>query len=479
MKGENRTLLFLVCAGMELCYLYACTNFGTMLFLHQTFPFPEAIGSFLIAALLTLFAQGRGWRVIYVLGFQLLGFIPALLRMVDVFKSWSSSFLSQTWLTDFFTDPSSPVQYSIFVLVIIWILVFWAGGVGLANRSKDYATICSRFDRGLVAFFVLFLTKFYLQAAQGLVVDESTSGVMLFPFLIFSLLAIGLVRTQSAAQRDFLPGFQKIGVLLGFIVVILLVGTGLIFFFLPYLTLAAERGNDILASVSAPVVTLFFAILTWLFGTDFGANNAPVETTPTPGTSAPLSVPAWLEFIGKILAWGVGILVGLVLLAVIAGLLYGIFQWLFSKTPTDQARPSPRLLLSSIIAPWRAFILLIWRSLIRAIVGYTAAVQLYAALQTWGRISGVSHSVDETPAEYGQRLKQRFPTLEQEMESIIDAYHREVYGEIVLSKQQLAIARSAWGRLSSPAYWHLRLRSWFLRPSQISETNQQAYQNRI
>lgn len=466
MKGENRVLLFWVSMGMELCYLYAGVNFGTTLFLHQTFPFPEAIGSFLIAALLTAFAQGRGWRVVFVLGFQSIGFIPALMRMIDVFQSWSDSFLAQTWLTDFFADSSSPAQYSIFVLVIVWALVFWAGGTGLASRSKDYSTICARFDRGLVAFFVLFLTKFYLQAAQGIVVADSVSGFMLFPFFIFSLLAIGLVRNQGTTSRDFIPGFQKLGVLFGFIVVILLAGIGVIFFFLPYLTLAAEKGNNVLGLVSAPIVTTFFAILTWLFGSDFGVNNAPVEAMPPTGLTTQSSLPTWLEFLGRILAWGVGILVGLVLLAIIAGLLYAIFQWLFSKTPVDQEREDPRFVLSSIIARWRALILFLWRSLVRAVVGYTAAIQLYTALQTWGRISGVFHSLDETPAEYGQRLKHRFPILSKEMESIIEAYHREVYGEIVLSKQQLAIARSAWSRLSSPSNWHLRISAWFRRSSE-------------
>src|SRR5512143_3286199 len=120
MKEENGTLLFLVSAGMELCYLYACTNFVTTAVLHRTWPFPEAVASFLAAALLTLFSSGRGWRVITVLGVQALGFIPALFRMVSIYNSWSDSFVAQTWLTDFFDRPSSSIEYSVFVLILAW-----------------------------------------------------------------------------------------------------------------------------------------------------------------------------------------------------------------------------------------------------------------------------------------------------------------------------------------------------------------------
>ncbi|HEX9075775.1 MAG TPA: hypothetical protein VF932_08330, partial [Anaerolineae bacterium] len=329
MKKGNGALLFLVSAGMELCYLYACTNLLTAAFLHRIFPFPETVASFLAAALLTIFAAGRGWRVIAVVGLQSLGFVPALFRMVSIFNSWSDSFLAQTWLTDFFTSPSSSVEYSVFVLVIAWALVFWAGGVGLANRPRDYSTLCSRFDRGLMAFFVLFFAKFYLQAGLGIRVDESMSGFLIVPFLIFSLLAIGLVRHQSATQRDFLPGYKAIGIMLGFIVVVLLVGTGVVFFWLPYLTLAAEQGNDLLYIISGPIVSLLWIVLHWIFGTDLTpAEQLPIKKETLPAPTSPWSIPAWLEPIGRVLTLAVGIAVGLVLLAIVIGLLYAIAVWL-------------------------------------------------------------------------------------------------------------------------------------------------------
>ncbi len=454
MKGQKRALLFLASAGVELCYLYACTNFATEAILHRTFPFPEAVGSFLLAALLTLFSAGRGWRVIYVLGLQSLGFIPVLLRLVHIFSSWSDSFLRLTWLTDFYSRSEDAVEYAVFILVIVWIFVFWAGGVGLAKRPKDYATVCVRFDRGLIAFFTLFLTKLYLEAVQGIQASDSTSGVLLFPFLMFSLLAIGLVRTGDSAQRNFLPGYQTIGVMLGFIVVVLLAGTGLVFFSLPFLTLAAEKGSDLLAILSGPLVLLLFSITDWLFGADFGtANNLPPPPTATKGPDFQWSGPWWLEFLGKILASGVMILFGLVLLTFLGVLLYFVFQWLFSRTALDPERRSPR----NLACRTRALLFNLWRSLVHALTGYKLAVQLYAALRTWGRHKGVPHLIGETPREYGLRLTHRFPVLGREIDLIIEAFNLEVYGETVLNERQMIEARSAWRGVSNSLHWPARV----------------------
>ena len=106
--------------------------------------------------------------------------------------------------------------------------------------------------------------------------------------------------------------------------------------------------------------------------------------------------------------------------------------------------------------------------------GYRGAVQLYAALLTWGRHSGLPYFLSETPAEYGLRLKYRFPSLKTEIELIIEAFNQEVYGEIILDSEQCAIAQFAWRRLRSPLHWPSRLKTWFLQPSHLSEEIQYA-----
>jgi hypothetical protein len=102
--------------------------------------------------------------------------------------------------------------------------------------------------------------------------------------------------------------------------------------------------------------------------------------------------------------------------------------------------------------------------MMRRVKGYKGAVQLYAALRMWGRHSGFPHFLSETPREYGLRLKNRFPSLAKEIESIIEAFNQEVYAEIILTEKQLSQVRFALRRLRSPIHWPSRLKSWFLQP---------------
>ena len=482
MKGQHRVLLFLAAMGMELSCLYACATFLTTSLFHHPFPFPEAVGSFALAAVLTLLSEGRGWRVIYGLGFQALGFIPALLRMVNVFNSWSPSFLTQTWLLKFSGTsvdhpdyggllPVGAIGWFVGVLVILWAIFFWLGGRQLARRPTDYFTICSRFDRGLIAFFILFLVKFLLQLIPvngGVKIAESMSISLLFPFLIFSLLAIGLVRNRNAAPRDFLPGYQGIGVILSFAVVILSLGTGLVLFCSHYLALAAETGYAVLKVAAGPVGFVLLKVLRFIFGypeTDTERIPRPHEVERAIREVQPHGPSAWwLVLLGKIFYYGLLIMTGLVLLTIVGVTLFLIIHWLLSKTSVSQERQSTRHLISLWVERLRLFLIFCQRWLVRRLRGYHGAIQLYAALRGWGRHSGLPHDQSETPVEYGLRLKQRFPVFKNEIESIIGVFNEEVYGEIILSRQQLTLAQAAWRRLRSPLHWPSRLRSWFRRP---------------
>ncbi|OGP65549.1 MAG: hypothetical protein A2170_12970 [Deltaproteobacteria bacterium RBG_13_53_10] len=463
---ENKALLLIASGGMELSWTYAWAIFLTTSILHQSFPFPEAVGSFALAALLTSFSQGRGWRVIYIVFLQALGFGPLLLRVVRIFNSWSPSFSSLSWLMQSEGTVGGNQEWVIFVLVLSWAFSFWGGGVRLVRRPMDYLTLCSRFDRGLVAFFILFLAKFLFLVRGEIKIEDPVSEFLIFPFLVFSLLAIGLARNQATAPRDFLPGYQGIGVILSFAVVVLLFGAGLVFFFLPYLTFAAEKGYVVLKTVAVPVGSILVKVLRFIFGyaNDFSQKlpDQPVAKLPEVTPSGP--GPWWLELLGKILAWSLWIFLGLLFLTLIAVSLYFLFQWLLSRTPINQGRHMPRHPILIWAEKLRLFLRSLWTRFVRSIRGYKRAVQFYTALLGWGRRSGLPHSLSETPREYGLRLIHRFPVLRKNIELIIEAFNREVYGGIVLDEKQLTMAHSAWFKLRSPLHWPRRVKTWFLRP---------------
>jgi hypothetical protein len=475
MKKEKGTLLFLVSGGMELSWLYAWAIFLTISTLHQPFPFPEAIGTFALAAVLTLFSKGKGWRIVYIIGLQVFGFILAALRIVYVFNPWSYSFWDQTWLIDFYNSPRNPLEWLFLFFLLFWAIMFWAGGVTLARRSMAYTTICSRFDLGIAAFFLLFLTKFLLLVKGGIKIEESISQLSVFPFFIFSLLAIGLVRNRSTAPRDFLPGYQGIGVILSFTVVVLLLGTGLVLFFLPYLTWASEVGYAILKTAAKPLGPILVSVIRFLFIMS-GTIHPEKPSPPTKGGIGDLVSPSesswWTELLEKILGWGLGTIFGLTVLIIFSLAIFYLFRWLFSRTPISQRRKSSWYLISWWAKRLQLFLLSLWRFMVRRVKGYKGAIQIYTALLSWGHRSGLPHFLSETPTEYGFRLKYQFPSLKREIGLIIEAFNQEVYGEIVLGDEQLSTARIAWRRLRSPLHWPSRLKAWFRQPSHLSEAIQ-------
>jgi hypothetical protein len=474
MKKDNGFLLFLAMAGMELSWLDAWANFLTVSILNRPFPLPEAIGTFALATAITLFSKGKGWRVIYILGIQVFGFLLAALRFVYIFNSWSSSFLSQLWVKEFFSTPRGPLEWFNFILVLFCALLFWIGGATLARRSMAYSKICSRFDLGLAAFFLLFLIKFLLLVKGEIKVDDPMSSLLVFPFFVFSLLAIGMVRNRTAASRDFLPGYQGIGVTLSFTVVVFLFCAGLVLFFMPYLTLAAEVGHGILKTATKPLGPILVSVLRFIFmhGVNRPEPSSPPIKEPVVEIVSPAEHSWWMDLLEKILGWVFGGLLGLIVLIVAGVALFLLFRWLLSRTPTRQRRQSIWFSVVLWVDRFRLFLFSFWKWIRYRAKHDERGGRLYEALLSWGRRSGLPHFLSETPSEYGLRLKDRFPALKEEISLIVEAFNQETYGDILLNEIQLSITQSAWHRLRSPLLWPLRLKTWFLQSPHLPKAIQ-------
>ncbi len=465
MKSQRRDLLFLAGAGMELSWLYAWATFIMVSILHRPFPLPEAIGTFALATVLTLVVLGRGWWVILILGLQVFGFLLATSRIVHVFFYGSHPFFGQWWLLECFRQPKDPLEWFILVIILFFALLFWVGGLSLARRSAAYLPVCTRFDLGVAAFFCLLLTKFLLLVRGGIDIQDPTTELLLLPFFVFSLLAMGMARNRSSAQRDFLSGYQGIGVIVSFTVVVLAFGAGLVLLFLPYLSLAADMGYGVLKSAAAPLGPILVSIIRFLF----------IHSRSRPGTASPSSSSDEAEFVSsiesswwtellKVFSWGflgLGVLIALILCGL--GMWY-LFRWLFSRTTKSRKTQIQWSLISLWAALLWSALLHFWDKIVRRVKGYRSAVQLYSALLNWGRHSGLPHFLSETPTEYGVRLRHQFPTLNREIGLIAETFNKEVYGEILLDQQQFTMAKLAWRRLRSPIHWPSRFKSWFFQP---------------
>jgi hypothetical protein len=466
MKKDPGRLIFLAHGGMELSWLYAWATFLTASMVHRPFPLPEAMGAFLLASILTMVVRGTGLRVISVLVLQVVGFLFAASRIVYALYYRTQPYFSKGWLADFFCRSREPLEWLILVIILIMALLLWLGGVTLARRQAAYLTICSRFDLGVTAFFFLLLIKFLLRVKGGIEVKDQTPVLLLFPFFIFSLLAIGLAKNRSSVRRDFLAGYRGLGVIASFTVVVLAFGAGLVLLFMPYLSAAAEAGYGVLKSAAGPLSPILIAVLRFLF------RGARVRSDPASSSSGGDEAAAltssgesswWTELIQRIMEWGLLGLGALAALIVCAVGLWYLLRWLFSRTSTGERRP----------IEWKRAILWaqgLWASLhmgfhmaVQRLKGYGNAVQLYRALLKWGRRSGLPHVLSETPAEYGSRLEKRFPSLRGEIGGIVEAFNRVVYGEVMIDGEQMTRIKGSWKRLRSPRYWPFRLKSWFFQ----------------
>ena len=100
---------------------------------------------------------------------------------------------------------------------------------------------------------------------------------------------------------------------------------------------------------------------------------------------------------------------------------------------------------------------------VQSLRGYQDPVQFYRAFLKWGRRSGLPHLLNETPGEYGSRLKKQFPFLTQDIGRIVETINLVIYGEVKLDDGQVALVRLSWKRLRSARNWPARLKSWFFQ----------------
>ena len=98
------------------------------------------------------------------------------------------------------------------------------------------------------------------------------------------------------------------------------------------------------------------------------------------------------------------------------------------------------------------------------ILGYVdSAASVYAGILRWGRRSGQPPVPSDTPVEYGNRLMHHFPQLKQEIDMIVVAFNRELYGEISTDEKSLGLISAALRRMRSPRHWPSRMRGWFMQ----------------
>jgi hypothetical protein len=458
---RDRLLLLLLSGCMELCWIYAWAAFLTGAFFKKPFPLPEVMIPFFLAAALTVISKGRGWRILTLLTIHAGGLLPGAFGALHHFLYGSHPFFQLQWLKDLFHSNPDFIGWLSILFILFCSVFMYARGARLAAKPTDHLTVCTRFDLGIAAFFALFFVHFIIEAKGGVVMGGPMVQGMVIPFFLFSLLAIGLARNDSGAERSFVSGYHAVGTILGFSLVVLAFGTGLILFFLPYLTRAAEIGYVGMKAVSAPLGPILMGILQFLFRPrNFRNGNAGVSPqTRTP--DAPVGEGGWAERVMMAAAWGLGILLALAALSILVLSFWYLCRWLLSRTSTGRKVEWNSDPLLAWLRRKLDFFVFILKATALAFRSHKSAGEIYAAFQRWGRRSSLTRLPHETPKEYGNRMKGELPRLEPEFAVIIDAFNEEIYGENRLDEIRLGNARRAMRRLKHPSLWFSRIRLLF------------------
>lgn len=462
MKNKKGVVFSLISGGMEMCWLYGWAAFSMTAIMDRPFSFVGAIGAFVLAAILTHISVGKGWRIIQVGGLQTFGFACAVLWIFHSVYYSAYPLADTNWIFALFHQPRPPLEWVIFALILIWTLLFWIGGCAQARRPRAYFTVCARFDIGITAFFCLFLAKLVLLEKGGIKVDDPLSSALIFPFFLLSLLAIGMARNENKAHKVYLPGYRGFGIIATFMATVILSAGAMILFFLPFLTAIASTGYRALKVGAGFVLPIVERVLRYAF-MGRGPREEPASSSPKPGewdSLFSMNGP-WMEFVEKVMKWGIKGVAVLLLLGAFGVIVYYLIKWLLTKTARAQGETEETYkTVPWFVRLWTALVLL-YKRLLLSIRGYRKAAELYAVLLGWGQRSGLARFIHETPLEFGARLDKHFPRLKTQIDVIVYAFNREVYAEVDISSEGMKQALSAWHALRSPRHWPLRLKTRF------------------
>lgn len=463
MRGSRNGFLIILCGGMLLSWIYAWTSFTMPILNRPPFPLPDGALILTLAIIITRLHLGRGWRVFAKIGIHAVGFIWAVFRMVYLYLDAFHAFGSGQWIAILLAQQGTFLEWLLLILVLLWTLVLWIGGVWIARKSFERYTIPSLFDLGAAAFLLLLLIQL-LMLSRGVSLNPDNNAAFCFvAFFVFGLLGMGLARYGDVVERGYIATYRGIGVVLSFMVFALLFGGGLVLLLLPSLRNAAELGHGLLKTVSKPIIPFIETVLLLFLAKgcqmeprNFGPPESPEVGYVPRGDEWGLS--------GKILTWLFTSYLGLLSLIVFGFVVFYLIRWLASRRPQAQERLGIWDLFLHLISIAKTHLVSFFAWMIRKGSVYGRAGRLYARLLRWGSRCGLPHVPCETPLEYGSRLARQFPGLNHEIALIIDLFNQDVYGNLDPDPNQLANARLAWRRLRSPRIWPARLKAWFYSP---------------
>ena len=443
---------------MEITWLYVLACIFFLMLKAPIFPIWTAILAFFTPIFINSVLKGRGRRIIIHVILHAFFYLTILLNTFYFYGNWPGPFFNFKWLEMILHQQYGSVGGLAYLFILFWFSFLWISGYKLANRSNDFYKIASRFDLGIVAL----VSAFIILGSMNL--SFPRSEVSIIYYFLFSMFAISLAKNLGSSKTKYSHQFSGTSLVLTFILVVLLIGSWVVLFFLPQLYSAAQAGYHVLKIVSKPLGNLLLKIILFLFS-GYGKRTANVGTTSSGDAGIPMiesSEPAWwAHLLEWVITWGGIILLSLVVIIASGWLLWSLWKWFSTKTEVDTERKGffEELLL------WFLHLFSLGKKVLYKMLGLLKNIRrkqetisvLFQKLCRWGRSSGLPRESSKTPLEYGRYLTHFFPDSQPDIQLIIQSFNQEIYGKKSIQVEQWRKAKKAWQHLSSPTKWPLRL----------------------
>ena len=404
---------------------------------------------------------------------QTAGFVSFALLVVPSILYRELPFITLGWIRHLSAGDNPASQWLGLILILFCCWLIWRGGQILVKSSPLYSLVCSDFDKGLLFLFLLLIAKAFIATKLGLNLPDRDIIFVTIAYLVFGLTALSTARNRSDVERSFLDGRRGIGIILSVVVTVTLLGTGAILFLYPYLFSVADSLLFAMKDASGSIDSVVFRTLVYFLRRSRpspqidgpGADTQP-STDPDQQPMTDRYTPLMEEegsLLQLIAGWGVFGVVVLVSLAALAYFLSYILRLLLKRNRPHIAQPLFIAWIWNLLLNIKRLSILFWHGWMVLLRGVDRAATAYAGLIRWGRWCGLSPNASETPAEYGRRLVSHFPGLRNEIELIVDAFNREVYGQSPADRKRLARLRAAQRRMQHFLLWPSRIKVWFFQ----------------
>jgi hypothetical protein len=458
MTSQTRFLLRISQAGMEIIWLHSLVATLCVAATGKSLPLWAASIVFGWAYGCGRLTFGKGLRHYAVILLHVATFVFAGVVVFLFALRFSHSGISPALVQDFMNGQARVIEWVELILLLISMIFFWLSALSFARRPMEYGRICTRFDIGLAVFFGLFLVDMVI-VSKG---DIGFGGLTIYPILWFCLLglfAISLARMGSHASKSFTPGKGVLGIMTTFLASVLFIVAGTVIGLLPFLTESARVSYRAMALGGHTIEPWMIGIVRFLFGPRKMLAEPSSTSTRTADLSHAVLPATWFgRLVEASLEWAMKGLFALIIILGVSLLLFLVFRWLLSKTAVAQKVATAQSRNGSWLKRLVAWIMLTIVETVQHLRKPTNGKDLYRRLLIWGTHGGASVRPSDTPAEFAHRLEGTFEPFGKAIVCIADLYGQEVYGETILTKEQLSDGTEQIRRLRSPRLWFYRLK---------------------